>query len=138
MIKKLANKLTGLLLKFKKSKPSNVQDSVINSIIDSVVEDVQEIAKVADVAAEKVVKTAVEEGKKVVDEAKKKAPKPATKKVQKTAPAKGTQDTKGRPKKSAQSIANKVPLIFYIQGELFCFYITILKCLAVYFWDFYG
>lgn len=97
MIKKLANKLSSLLLSFKKKNPKSAQDNVINSIIDKATKDIADVAKVADEAVSKVAKTATEEGKKVAKAVETKVPKSAAK----AKPASDTTKPKGRPKKSA-------------------------------------
>ena len=97
MIKKLANKLSSLLLSFKKKSPKSAQDNVINSIIDKATKDIADVAKVADEAVSKVAKTATEEGKKVAKAVETKVPKSAAK----AKPVSDATKPKGRPKKSA-------------------------------------
>jgi DNA topoisomerase VI subunit B len=102
MIKKLAKKLTSLLLKFKRKNATSAQDKVINSLLEKVAEDITDIAEVADKAASKVVKTAVEEAKVVTEAVEAKTAKTGTKKpaAKKTAASGEAPKPKGRPKKS--------------------------------------
>ena len=118
MIKKLAKKVSAFLLKFKKAKPNQIQDSVINSIIDTVVGDIEEVSIVADEALSKVVKTASEEAKKVESSIKAKGPKPAAKKDSSST---ATNKPKGRPKKSSWYNLEKSSSYYVYGGDFFVY-----------------